>query len=332
MLDGAGSTARGQGPTSEGPSPAGGWRKRHPVASRLLLYGLGLALFAGLFFAWNRRRAEDADAVLRAERMKLENLVLLLPRGGDSASMKARAEVYLNILDTEYAIEAQHASLLPLRARMRALGLRAAGRHEEAAALLVGLDAEALPSDEQVALGLERVEARLDASQGEAALADVRSLAGLLRDRPVAALLARSLEARALEAAGDREGAAALLAQARLDLGASLPAVPKLSLAGHDWSLGEALVSAVRAESAWGADPQAPWLHVLAVAGDDARLVLEAAAALARLGASEAGEALERGARLDETLALSFAQSEPALAALPRGAELLLKSAAPARR
>lgn len=108
--------------TSNEPGGAGGalpWRKRHPVAARLLLYGVGLAL-AGLgLWLWLERRDLDRLDHVAALRARLEQLPLVLqvdPSGAEA----------LRLLDADFAdpglpddLEARAQRLRGVIARLR---------------------------------------------------------------------------------------------------------------------------------------------------------------------------------------------------------------------
>jgi hypothetical protein len=108
------SPSPGAGPT---PVDARPWRKRHPLAARLVLYGIGLAVGFGIYTAWTRRQDQDQGDRVRYLWARLETLPVILPADPEGPEV-------LKVLDAEYVDPA-----LPEALRARAERLRGIVAH-----------------------------------------------------------------------------------------------------------------------------------------------------------------------------------------------------------
>ncbi len=151
-------------PTSTALPPAAtaGWRKRHPVAARVVLYGIGLALALLAFWLLSGREQQDREDHVAYLWSRLETLPVVLqadPYGPEA----------LKVLDAEYADPSLPAALRARVERMR--GVIARNCKDRA-----GVDAaygrarEIDPAARQLSdLVLTRASADLDADREEAA-------------------------------------------------------------------------------------------------------------------------------------------------------------------
>ncbi|MGE0192021.1 MAG: hypothetical protein AB7T63_08250 [Planctomycetota bacterium] len=335
-------TATGSGGADASSRDTRPWRLRHPVLSRSLLYGVGIALLVGLVMAWaGRRAADEADRHLALQK-KLENLSIPLQQDPSGT-------VVLRALAEDYPLDGLPEDLRGLHHRMRALALVSAGRLDEA--IEAGKQAiEAGPAG--LARELARVEhARmlLRAERGEQALeglgpapsAATLSAPGVL---PMVLAWRAQAEATVAARAGRQDEAAGHLARAFRGLPDPVDPATELFFEGHDWSAGEIAFALARdlADLQDPSEAAGTWRRLLRIAPADARVAVEAAVGLEAAGApTDAETALGRARDIDPVAAASYltallpslgAERAAALRALAQNAALPLKSSGPGAR
>jgi hypothetical protein len=212
-------------------APAPGWRKRHPVLARAVLYGVGGAVFAVVLVLFLQRRGEDRDTQVDALEKQLASVDLVFAIPGGHAQVLA-------LLDRDFS-----APDLPAGLRQRVLRVRGLA-HEKgedlAAAESAFAAAEPLATGarDRAALLVEWAEARAFLGTPESALA--------LLDRPDAAsdgaiaLLHARVRAFALARARRDEESRRVLAAALAAAPTPPPEGPVDHVGLRDWTPAEA--------------------------------------------------------------------------------------------
>lgn len=299
------------GPLPQRPLP---WRKRHPVKARLLLYGVLLAVLTIPAVLWVRARRSYLEA-------RIESLTLLVQLDPSGASLREGLAAEFS----EWGPLPNPALNDVLRQRAERLrGVAASlGKDREAMEAAFGraeaLGDAATGGGAGIALRLERAHCRLALQDVPGAL---RDLAGVgASGSPVLEIWRRLLAARA---AGTTDQAPAR----RADLEAHLSALPA-PLPRRDpewfmlrpWTGAEAALEATR----WLAAALAPelprvralWARLVAQAGPEAGVLLEAAEALVVSGdLPGARQAYQKANEADPSLAQAQRALRPALRGL----------------
>ncbi len=299
------------------------WRKRHPVISRTLLYGLGLGLAALLIVLFMDRQDDDERTRIAALQEELDglNLVLLADPTGDAVLAK---------LDERFS-----GSDLPLITRGRALRWRAmawrrkvgtatdgaarADATEQAEAALEACAALELPPAERSALALEWVEARLERRDVEGARR-VWPEADDLPDVP-SALLFTLLRAQALRLEEQTPAGVELVRSTLMGLEGPLDTEQKAYVGGRSWTAAEVAVQMANFMTLVGeaAEARPVWNRLRAAAGGDFDVQAAAARGLAESGArADALQAWRAAKAIHADLAAAEARSDPVLEALER--------------
>ncbi len=296
--------------TDAGPRPS--WRRRHPVAARLALYGVLTCVLLAVALLWLRARRAYLEA-------RLESLPLTVQVDPSGAALEAG-------LDAEYG----EWGPLPnpaltdlLRQRVARLRGVVAALRRDRPALEAAFDrAEALVGE-----GPGAEAAALERAQGRLALGDATGARQALAGRPApgtpALALWRTLLAAQAAAGAEEAPARRLELEARLgELARAGPVGGTAWFVLRPWTVAEVAVEATR----WllGPTPAAPtaaarsaWRRLLALGAGEAGVLLDAAEGL--LGAGDrdgALEAYQRANALDPRRVSAERAARPALRGL----------------
>lgn len=309
------------------PSEASGlllpWRKRHPLLSRTLLYGLGCGLAVLILLLFTQRRDQDQAARLGALGAELDGMGLVLATDPTGTRV-------LELLDEKFPADAG----LPVHLRGRALRWRAMawrarasgaaaardtpGRelaYERADAALEACRALDLEPAERTALKLEWAESRLerrDVAAGIELLPAPEEL-GTVPERLLRALLLA--QARRLE--GRQDQALALARTRVMDLEVPVDTKTKAYVGGREWTALEVAVelAAFATHVAQSPADGTLWTRLRLAAPQDYAVQAAAARGLEQLGlADDALTAWRAARRLDADLAAAAARLDPLLA------------------
>ena len=298
-----------QEPAAQG---AVGWRRRHPVLARGLLYGAGAVLIALAALALVARGKIDRQDRLDylAARLDALDTVAAPDRSGDEIG---------KVLDEVFADPD-----LPDALRQRALRARAIQRLKQgdAVAACGDLDAAAelaaAPADRE-AIRLERAQVLISGERAEEALALLDGLAA--PTHPALAVWRILLGARALDVLGRGDEAVRALDGGLEALPRPLAHADAIVFSLTPWTPSEAAIQATKslvdlAPRSLGAGP---WLRLLGLAPRDLVAALEAAKALRRGGfEAEANRAWVWAVSLGGGQAPRNALLDPDLAALEK--------------
>ena len=220
------------------PAPDGtlGWRKRHPVLARVLLYGLGLALAgAGVWFWRCRCEQDDADRV-KYLWARLETLPVVLQADPDGAEAGRVLDAEFSDPDLPDDLEARAQRLRGIVAR-----LRGDARAMDAAFFRArNLDVSAQAVE---AVTLEWAQCRIDVKDLDGAR---QLLMAPPPQHPVLGLWRPVIQAHLLEAAGKGEEGRIHLVTLIDKLPKPLPRVPTAWFLLNEWRFEDVLVEAVR--------------------------------------------------------------------------------------
>ena len=298
------------------------WRKRRPVLSRVVLYGLGLAAAGVIAFLLATRKKQDDEDQLEILRQRLLNLpatVLGVP-GGENEVLKVLAS-------DDFTDEDLPNDIKSLVERTRAMALRRklidpTKTMEVRAQVDAALQkAKALaPAEQQQALALEWAESRVESGTTE-------GVAALLSDPAVAwtwqpaKILRAYLEAAILAQDGDRPGATKHLDSQLAALAAPLSTSEDHFIGGKPWSPAEAaLVATEKLARLHGGQGEARiWERIRALAPDHWRAHVRAAEAFATMGRQElALEAWNAGLAANEAEAKGSLEADPTIRELKK--------------
>lgn len=276
------------------------WRKRRPVLSRVVLYGLGLAAAGAIAFLLATRKKQDEEDQLEILRQRLLNLpstVLGVPGGED--------EVLRVLATDDFTDDDLPDDIRSLVERTRALALRrklvdptqTVDVLEQVNAALEKAKALA-PDEEQQALALEWAEARIECGTTE-------GVASLLADPAVkwtwepARILRDYVEAAILAQNGDRPSAAKKLDHALQGLSGPLSISEDHYIGGKPWSSAEAALVATEklARIKGGQGEPRIWERIRALAPEHWRAHARAGAAFASMERKEQALEAWRAAR-----------------------------------
>ena len=306
---------------SEDPGPALPWRKRHPVISRTLLYGLGLSLAVVLAVLFTERKDEDRAAGLVARQVELDGLGLVLATDPSGAGVR-------EILDTKYADPTLPVFLRGRALRWRAMAWRAhantaAARGDDAAcadgfgradAAFEACRALDLEPAERAAMQLEWAEARLERRELKQAVALLPAPSDLASVPQ--ALIRALLLAQAHRLEGQPERGLEVVRAALGGVEAPLDTETKTYLGGREWTAAEAAVELASFATTVGEHPSdaALWQRLRRAAPDDYALQAAAARGLEQLGLPDDAAAAWRAARrLQPALATAEARRDSVL-------------------
>jgi len=303
------------------------WRKRHPILSRSLLYGVGLGLAVLLLVLWMDRRDDDERVRVKALQEELDALSLVL-------ATDPRGDEVLRQLDDKFSEPG-----LPTITRGRVLRWRAMAWRRKAmfaggaadakqvkqaaeAAVETALteaDALDLETSERVALHLEWAEARLERGDVDGAFAVLPQPATLTT--VTQGLLFSLMRAQGLRLAGSIPAG---LQAARAALGAMerpLGTEQQDYIGGRPWSPVQVAVELAGFVDAVGdpADAVAAWNLLRAAAPASFETQVAAARGLARGHAdADARSAWLAAKALNARLAAAEAGRDTLLATLDR--------------
>ena len=249
------------------------WPARHPVLSRALLYGLGLALGAGLLILLALRRGQDARDVLAAKAREMENLSVVLLQDPSG-------EIALKVLDERFPLDELPAALHALRYRMTALALRQAGKTDDALAMLAKARTRAQSDRDRLAIDLEEAEALLLAERYEATRKRLSSRTAPMAAGQTGIILASLLGAESLAREGRTHDAWAALNRTLADMRAPLASAPTWDVGGHAWTETQAAYKATARLSEWAPGQPEPWRRLVRLAASDVRVKIECARGL----------------------------------------------------
>jgi hypothetical protein len=289
------------------------WRKRHRVLSRVLLFGLGALLVAGLVLLYFERKEQDKQDRWDYLEARLAQLDLVLLKDPSGAEVE-------KILGEEFGDEDLPARLRhgALRAHAAVSGVR--GDFDGALVLLTKARHVAPGSVERFATSIEA--ARVHVEAGRAAMA-----LGLLEDaapggQPVLAIWRAIVRAEA-HAADGRPGDARSTLNGALDaLPRPLPDGPVVTVALSPWTPGAAAHLATRelVDSPGSKPSGEPWRRLLELAPEDFDVAVSVAKAHLDLGfEAEARAAWRRAESLAPAKAAELADNDPTLAGLRDG-------------
>jgi tetratricopeptide (TPR) repeat protein len=304
--------SRGQSPVAAPPAPSpNGWRRRHPVVARLLLYSAFLAvggLGVGLLLA---RRGLDREDRLRYLASRLDGLGLVYLQNPDGREA-------LRVLDAEFSDPA-----LPPNLRQRALRLRAVihahgGRKDEAERTFREADGIAVGPRDRGALLVEWAEARSQTGDPAGAIS--------LLDRPDAirdgalGILGAMSRAFAEESRGAREAGANGLEAVLEALPRPLPAGPEDFVATRPWTPAQAATDATALLVRMGGKVPGAWSRLKSLAPKDFGAQAAAARGLEEAGQhAEAEEAWKAACACDPDEAKGRAAKDRTLGGLETG-------------
>jgi len=295
------------------PSPQArteGWRKRHPVVARVLLYGVGLALALLAFWLLTGRRQQDRQDHVAYLWSRLEALPVVLQANADGPEV-------LKALDSEYADPSLPA---PLRARAERLrGVIARNRKDRAGVDAAYARARTIDPAASELSDLEWAQCLVDLGDAVAARQRIPSA-------PTPRSWAETIWSILVRAQADALGGGSTIARA--GLGMALDQLPRPlpkerpTWFGLDsWQPSGAALEATRwlllDPSGGPAAARVAWMRLGALAGEDIEALLACADGL--LGAGEeqgAQAALERARAVDAEFTTRALRTRPGLAGL----------------
>jgi tetratricopeptide (TPR) repeat protein len=294
--------------------PALGWRRRHPVLSRLLLYATALGVVGGVGLLVLQRKRED----------RLDYLVKRLDGLGLVYVQDRTGETVLGVLDREFGDPDLPAFVRQRVDRVRGMVEMRKGRADEAEAAFARAFSNAEDPREREATRVEWAEARALLGRAERAL-DLLGEAPASQD--VTLLLFRAqVRAFALERLGRSPEALGHLEATLAGLAAPLAEGTPLYLGLRPWSEAAAATEATEALArlAPGDEDARVWVRLVALAPRDFRTVSTAALSLAASGQESLALKAWRQARaIDARQAEILASRDPAAGALHHREELL---------
>lgn len=303
---------------STSPSPgaaAPSWRKRHPIAARLVLYGLGLALGLGLFAAWKARQGQDREDRVAFLWARLESLPVVLPADPEGPEV-------LKALDAEYADPALPADLRARAERLR--GIVARNRKDRAGVDAAFSRARGLDPAAGATTDLEWALCVADLGDGAAARARMPTSAKQPGWGWAASIWYVLVQAQADAQAGSSVAARRALGEALDRLPRPLPREEPFWFGLAEWEPSGAALEATR----WllldtgFATPEvgrAAWSRLAQLAHADAETLLACAEGLLALGETQAAsEALGRARAADPALVAKALASRPGLQGIER--------------
>jgi hypothetical protein len=299
------------------------WRKRHPVISRTLLYGLGLGLAALLVVLLTDRKADDERTRIAALQAELDGLSLVL-------ATDPTGDAVLGQLDAKFGEPG-----LPVITQGRALRWRAMAwrrkasvaqtealrteAHEQVERALGACEALALTPDERVALQLEWAEARLEREDVDGAAAILPAATDLTT--VPSALLFTLLRSRIVQIREGKAAGAALVLRALDGLETPLSDEQEAYAGGRTWTAAEVAVELAYSLLGRAEPPQAirAWNRLRAAAARMFFVQAAAAHGLTMLGAQDDALSAWRAAKsIDSRLAAAEARDKPELQRLER--------------
>ncbi|MDJ0975412.1 MAG: hypothetical protein QNJ98_13185 [Planctomycetota bacterium] len=290
------------------------WRKRHPVLSRVVLFGIGGAVVAVLLLLWEQRKEEDRLTELRGE-VAAFDLLLTIETGPDQV---------LKVIDEDLSDPELPLDLRIAAERYRAMALRRNvqfGRAKADTWTRVHAAAERafdLADDRETKNGLllEWAEAYLEQADPEGAReALARGDFGL--DGPWALLRDQYLAiARAVELGP--EAGAEHLEQILARWSPPLPLEPRVEAGGRRWNLPQvATVTTerlVRLYQELGRDPLPLWKRLKDLVQKDARELIVCCKAFVSMGEMElARDAWARAVAADADEAAAWVKNDQTL-------------------
>ncbi len=317
-------------PASDAPSPPAlrPWRKRHPILSRSLLYGLGLGCAALLLVLFLGRREEDERVRTRALQEELDSLSLVMATDPSGDEVLRQLDEKFSDPDLPTLMRGRVLRWRAMAWRRKALRATGAGRQEaqhaaERAVEAALAKAEALPLDpaERVALHLEWAEGRLEHADVDGAMAILPEPTTLTT--VTQGLLYSLMRAQALRLAGKTSAG---LQAADAALGAlDRPVGTKAEdyVGGRLWSPVQVAVELANFVGAVGdpADAVATWNLLRAAAPASFETQVAAARGLAQGRAeADARSAWQTATSLNRRLAATEASRDAVLDALSRRA------------
>ncbi len=302
------------------------WRKRHPVLSRSILYGLGLGLAVLLLVLFTDQKEDDERVRIEALQKELDALSLLMATDPTGQSVLAQLDEKFSASDLPVITQAR-------ALRWRAMAWRRGAQHADAqgdeaakqAAIqaaekaLAAADALKLPPAERVALRLEWAEALFEREE----LARARKTLPRPEELTTVpqALLATLLRAQGLRLEDKLPASLKLVAGALESVDVPIGTEQQDYVGGRTWSALQLAVELAGYLTAVG-EPAAAvgaWNRLRAAAPHDYETQKAAALALTQGGASDDALAAWRAARsINGRLAGVEAAREPVLAALEK--------------
>ncbi len=301
------------------------WRKRHPVISRTLLYGLGLGLAALLFVLFTERKADDEATRIEALQKELDGLSLVL-------ATDPTGDVVLAKLDEKFSGDDLPVITQGRSLRWRAMAWRRKANTastdaekqravQEVEKALEACAALQLEPAERFALQLEWAEARLerrDVTRARQVLPDSGDLIHLGSAMLPSVLLLSLLEVQAKRLEGQAADAAVLAVKTvqaiEPPLGQQIAYV-----GGRDWTAAQVGIELASFATQVG-DPALAgpaWKRLRAAAAYDFEVQVAAARGLLRAGDRANARSAWRSAKaLNADLAAAEARRDAGLAAL----------------
>ena len=290
------------------------WRKRHPVLSRVVLFGIGALVVAGLWFAKQQREAEDRHVRLRGE-LESFDVIIWVPGGPEIVQQKLAAD-FGGDLPADLRAGALRWEAMALRHQARDGDEEAAARIEPTYEKAMALAPDA---DMRIGLMFERAEARLERDDAEGALALIGA-ADLPQGGPWA-LMREHFSALAQALTGDPDEALRRIDAALDELEPPLALEPSVTAGGRTWNRPEiATVATERLALLYqraGKNEAGIWRRLSALAAYDCPSQVICAKNLVRVGDDVgAATAWGRAVRAAPDEAARWAEQDPALRAL----------------
>lgn len=261
------------------------WRKRHPILSRVLLFGIGGAVVAVLLLLWQQRQEEDRLTELRGT-VAAFDLLLTIQTGPDQVLRAIDEQLRDPELPLDLRIAAERYTAMALR---RNAQLGRGGEDTWARVHAAGKRAVELADDRETRNGLllERAEAYLEQADAEGAREALgRGDFGI--DGPWAKLRDQYLAIAEAVELGPEAGARRL-EEILARWNPPLPLEPRVEAGGRRWNLPQiATVTTerlVRLYAQLGRDPLPLWRRLSDLVEYDAREQIICCKALMDLGA-----------------------------------------------
>ena len=273
------------------------WRKRRPILSRVVLFGIGSILGVGLLMMLTQRKEEDRGVKLAGE---LDGFAVLLP-------MEGGTDQILSKIEAKYGADQVPADLRAAALRWRAMALKRKAGYEsesgvkpdEVEAAYVAAHAAGPKGETKRALLLEWAEFRLERDDGTGALELIAQ--GDYTTSPIWALLAERFSSVAI-AIDDPVAGAKRLDAALAGAKRQMPMSIVVKSGGVEWTFSAALTNATEKLDLLleeiGQDPRPAWRRLRPLVAKDQLSGLICADNLRRHGALDDARLAFRAAHM----------------------------------